>query len=363
MRIGILGGGQLGRMLALAGHPLGHRFVVLTPHAGEPAEAVAETIVAGWDDAEAIDRFCASVDVATYEMEHVPSACVARVAQRVPLRPPLEAIRVASDRWEEKSLFARLGIGTAPFARVDDEPSLREAVRAIGLPAVLKTRREGYDGKGQRVLRTTSDLDGAHAALGSVPCILEGFVRFRRELSIVAARGLDGETRCYALAENEHRDGILRLSLTPPPELAEPTRLEAERAAHAVLDALQYVGVIAIELFELPDGSLLANEIAPRVHNTGHATIEGAETSQFEQHLRAITGLPLGDPSSRGVSAMLNAIGLRPDARAVLSVPGAHLHDYGKAERPARKVGHVTLVGAADEVVDEAIQLSAAAWA
>jgi len=351
VRIGILGGGQLGRMLALAGHPLGHSFVVLTPDAGAPAAAVAETIVAPYDDPRALDELASKSDVITYEWENVPAAVVERLAESVPVHPSAKALRVTSDRLSEKELFTRLGIPTVPFRPVDAASQMDDAVRHIGLPSVLKTRRFGYDGKGQRVLRRGKDVEGAFTGLGGGALLLEGFVDFRRELSIVAVRGKSGEVAFYPLVENRHEGGILRFTRAPAPELDEGHQERAEAYARAILEELDYVGVLALELFD--DGvDLLANEIAPRVHNSGHWTIEGAETSQFENHLRAITGAPLGSTAPRGESAMINVIGALPDAERVLAVPGAYLHLYGKSPRPGRKLGHVTVVAADPSTLD-----------
>lgn len=343
MRIGILGGGQLGRMLALAGHPLGHSFVVLTPDASAPAAAVADAIVAPYDDPRALDELAEKSDVITYEWENIPAEVLERLSERVPVHPSVKALRVTSDRLSEKELFERLGIPTVPFRAVDQARQMDDAVRHIGLPAVLKTRRFGYDGKGQRMLRRSRDVEGAFTGLGGGALLLEGFVDFERELSIVAVRGMDGDIAFYPLVENRHEGGILRFTRAPAPELDEGRQKRAQTYVKAILEELDYVGVIALELFD--DGeTLLANEIAPRVHNSGHWTIEGAETSQFENHLRAITGAPLGSTAARGESAMINVIGALPDEDRILAVPGAHLHLYGKRPRPGRKLGHVTVV-------------------
>jgi 5-(carboxyamino)imidazole ribonucleotide synthase len=346
MKIGILGGGQLGRMLALAGHPLGHHFVVLTPEHGSPAASVAETIVAPYDDRVALEMLASRADVVTYEFENVPSIAVEILGERgVPVRPGLEALRVSSDRANEKDLFTRLGIPTVPYRAIEHAAEMDDAVRHIGLPSVLKTRRYGYDGKGQRVLKRNADVEGAFTGLGGGALLLEGFVEFERELSIIAARGLDGSIVYYPLVENRHEGGILRLSRAPAPAVDETDTSRAHSYITKILEALDYVGVLALELFD--DGvDLLANEIAPRVHNSGHWTIEGAETSQFENHLRAITGAPLGSTAPCGESAMINLIGAVPDETKILSVPGAYLHLYGKAPRPGRKLGHVTVVAA-----------------
>jgi len=341
--IGVLGAGQLGRMLALAGYPLGLRFVFYDPSADAPAGHLADLRSAPWDDQDALAAFAADVDLVTYEFENVPITVATRLAERVPVHPSPRALEVAQDRLKEKHLFRDLGFGTAPFAAVETRDDLARAVESLGLPAVLKTRTEGYDGKGQRVLRRASDLDPAFASLGGRPLILEGFVPFTRELSLLAARGRNGDTAFWPLVENVHRDGILRLSVAPAPvddpALAESAMTLAGRA----LEALDYVGVLAIELFE-HQGRLLANEMAPRVHNSGHWTIEGARTSQFENHLRALLGLPLGDTRVNGVAAMVNLIGETPDPASLLEIEGSHLHLYGKPARPGRKLGHVTLV-------------------
>jgi 5-(carboxyamino)imidazole ribonucleotide synthase len=341
VNIGILGGGQLGRMLALAGYPLGHGFVFLDA-APEALAGLGDHLVAPVDDPRALADLAARVDVVTYEFENVPVAAARTLAERVAVFPPPEALAVSQDRLVEKTLFARLGIPTAPFAAVDSSAALARAVAEVGLPAVVKTRRLGYDGKGQVVLETQDQVPPAWTALGGAPCIVEGFVRFTRELSVLAVRGRDGAATCYPLVENRHEGGILRRSLAPAPAVAPAVDAQAEQFARALLEHLGYVGVLALELFEV-EGRLLANEMAPRVHNSGHWTIEGAETSQFENHVRAVTGMPLGSTAPLGCAAMLNLIGRWPEPSTILAVPGAHLHLYGKAPRPGRKTGHVTL--------------------
>jgi|YNPBryunderm2012_1023409.scaffolds.fasta_scaffold09784_2 5-(carboxyamino)imidazole ribonucleotide synthase len=347
--IGVLGGGQLGRMLALAGYPLGLRFRFVDPSAEAPVRYLAEQVVAPYDDPHALDRFSHGLRAATYEFENVPVATAHTLQRRIPVYPPPQALAVAQDRLHEKRFFAGLNIPTAPFAPVDDRQSLAEAVARIGLPAVLKTRRLGYDGKGQVILRTHADVETAWHALGKYSLILEGFVPFARELSVLAVRGQDGGIACYPLVENLHRNGILHRSIAPAPGLASQTQMLAETYARRVLESLEYVGVLAIELFELDESSvpptgahLLANEMAPRVHNSGHWTIEGAITSQFENHVRAVAGLPLGSTAARGVAGMINLIGRLPDATKLLALPDTHLHLYDKAPRPGRKLGHVT---------------------
>jgi 5-(carboxyamino)imidazole ribonucleotide synthase len=356
----VLGGGQLGRMLALAGLPLGLRFRFLDPAPEAPAGALGPLVVGALGDEDALAAVAGDAVAVTYEWEGVP-ADGARFLEARGSRvlPPPRALDVAQDRLAEKTLFRRLGIGTPEFAAVDDRDGLDRAVGAIGLPAVLKTRRGGYDGKGQRVLHTPGELDGAWDAIGGVPLILEQLVPFDRELSVLAVRGRDGDTAHWPLVENEHRDGILRVSRAPAP-VSDPTTesLAADYAAR-VLDELAYVGVLAIELFHVGT-DLLANELAPRVHNSGHWTIEGAVTSQFENHLRAVVGWPLGGTEARGACGMVNCIGGLPEAATVLAVPGAHLHDYGKTPRPGRKVGHVTVVASSVDERDESLARVAA---
>ncbi|MGQ9550150.1 MAG: 5-(carboxyamino)imidazole ribonucleotide synthase, partial [Roseiflexus sp.] len=310
--IGILGGGQLGRMLALAGYPLGLRFRFLDPSADAPVRYLAEQVIAPYDDHLALDQFGHGLTAVTYEFENVPVATARALERHIPVFPPPQALEVAQDRLHEKRFFARLNIPTAPFAPVDDRESLDAAMVRIGLPAVLKTRRLGYDGKGQVLLHTRADVNAAWHTLGGQPLILEKFVVFTRELSVLAVRGQDGSIACYPPVENVHRNGILHRSIAPAPRLAPETQILAETYAHRLLEALDYVGVLAIELFELDEtharaigARLLANEMAPRVHNSGHWTIEGAVTSQFENHVRAIVGLPIGATSARGYAAMV----------------------------------------------------------
>jgi 5-(carboxyamino)imidazole ribonucleotide synthase len=340
-------------MLALAGMPHGHEFVFLEP-GGEAVRGLGTLLPASADDPVAVDRLAGLADVVTYEFENVPVEAARRVAARVPVRPPPEALEVSQDRVVEKRFFREVGMPTPDFVPVDARADLDTAVASLGFPCVLKTRRLGYDGKGQRVLRQPADLEPAWRALGDVPLVLEAFVPFSRELSIVACRGRDGGAVFYPLVENHHRDGILRRSLAPAPGLTPALQASAEAHARAVLERLDYVGVVAIELFQV-DGVLVANEMAPRVHNSGHWTIDGAETSQFENHVRAITGASLGSTWVRGAVAMVNLIGTLPDATAVLAVPGARLHLYGKSPKPGRKIGHVTLVGASHEALAEQV--------
>ncbi|MCM2330499.1 MAG: 5-(carboxyamino)imidazole ribonucleotide synthase [Pseudomonas sagittaria] len=339
MKIGVIGGGQLGRMLALAGTPLGMNFAFLDPAPDACAAALGEHLRADYSDPDHLRQLADEVDLVTFEFESVPAETVAFLSQFVPVYPCAESLRIARDRWFEKSLFKDLGIPTPAFANVLDQADLDHAVIEIGLPAVLKTRTLGYDGKGQKVLRKPEDVVGAFAELGSVPCLLEGFVPFTGEVSLVAVRGRDGETRFYPLVHNTHVNGILELSVASS---AHPLQALAEDYVGRVLEQLNYVGVLAFEFFEV-DGGLKANEIAPRVHNSGHWTIEGAECSQFENHLRAVAGLPLGSTAKVGESAMLNFIGSVPAVDKVVSIADCHLHHYGKAFKAGRKVGHATL--------------------
>jgi len=339
MKIGVLGAGQLGRMLALAGYPLDVDFVFLDPASEACAAPLGEHIHADYSDEVALAEFCSRVDIATYEFENVPNAAAEFVAARVPLHPAPRALTAGQDRLSEKALFVSLGIPVPTHAAVDSRADLDHAVAVTGLPAVLKTRRMGYDGKGQAVLHTSADLDAAWAAIGSQPLILEAFVPFERELSCLAVRAQNGQMAFYPLVENVHRAGILR---TATPTVNDPLQARGEDYARRVAEHLGYVGVMAFEFF-VAAGQLIANEIAPRVHNSGHWTIEGAETSQFENHLRAIAGLPLGSTALRGACAMVNYIGLAPELALAAALEGVHTHLYGKMPKPQRKIGHATV--------------------
>jgi 5-(carboxyamino)imidazole ribonucleotide synthase len=342
MRVGIVGGGQLGRMLALAAHRLGITVTTLDPSERSSAAQVAPAIVGSYDDRRALEKLADVSDIVTYEFENVPVEAARFLAERVPVFPPPEALETAQDRLNEKMLFTEVGLPVPAFAPIEDIKSLRDAIDGIGLPAMLKSRRLGYDGKGQVVIRHGELAEDAWRAVGEVSSLLEALVPFGRELSIVGARGRDGATGFYPLVENVHREGILRHTEAPARGLTEKLQATAEDHAAAVMLRLDHVGVLAIELFDL-DGELLGNEIAPRVHNSAHWTIEGAETDQFEQHLRAVAGLPLGAPSPVGHSGMVNLIGGWPEPTELLAVTGAHLHLYGKEPRPGRKVGHITI--------------------
>lgn len=348
MTIGILGGGQLGYMLALAGYPLGLHFRFLDPSPEAPVGRIAQRVTADYTDQTALEKFSSGLELVTYEFENVPVEAAKSLAQRVPVYPPPAALEAAQDRLNEKTLFKKLGIGTTEFLPVSEPAEFPVAVRQLGLPAVLKTCRMGYDGKGQWILRTDEDVARAKSEMPKVQLILERFVPFTRELSVLAVRSRAGETAFYPLVENHHRGGILRLSLAPAPQLDARVQRAAEDVARRVLESLEYVGVLAIEFFE-HEGRLLANEMAPRVHNSGHWTTEGSVTSQFENHLRAVLGLPLGSTGAAGHCAMLNLIGDLPESSEILAIPDAHLHLYGKVPRPGRKLGHVTLRAASPE--------------
>ncbi len=341
-RVGVLGGGQLGRMLALAGYPLGIRVKHLGAAHDTSAREVAEQITADYGDKAALAHFAHGVDAITYEWENVPVEAARFLEQFAPVHPRPAALEFSQDRLVEKQFFQELGIATAPFEPVDSLADLHAAARKLSWPSVLKTRRMGYDGKGQAVLRASIPLQNAWNDLAGSPLILEGFVDFDRELSIIAVRSCSGEIRFYPLIQNSHAGGILRLSLAPAPGVNATLQTAAEDIARRVLEKLDYAGVLAIELFQVGD-RLLANEMAPRVHNSGHWTIEGAETSQFENHLRAILDLPLGSTAAIGGSAMLNIIGDLPDTHSIFTCRDAHLHLYGKHARTGRKLGHITI--------------------
>ena len=341
--IGIIGGGQLGRMLAAAAARLGYRTLVLEPQPDCPAAQLANRqIVAAYDDQDALTELARECAVVTYEFENVPVAAATSLASRVPVCPPPAALEVSQDRVTEKRFLNGQGLSTAEFLPVDSDADLAAAQRSLG-GGVLKTRRMGYDGKGQRVFWDAGPAHGVCSEMGGVPLILESLVRFEREISIIAARGRDGSLSAYDPARNVHRDGILHQS-TVPAAIAPSTVEAARSSAFAILSALDYVGVVGVEFFVLADGSLLVNEIAPRVHNSGHWTEAACAVSQFEQHIRAIAGLPLGDPARHSDCVMENLIGddvLR--APELLAEPGLMLHLYGKSEaRPGRKMGHFT---------------------
>lgn len=354
--VGILGGGQLARMLALSGAPLGLRFLVMDNVADACAGQFAPMVVGDYRDESALAEFASRVDVATFDFENVPAESAQWLSARVPVFPNPGALATAQDRLAEKTLFRKLDIPVPPFAAIDTREQLDAALADIGTPCILKTRRLGYDGKGQFRIKTPADAEAAWEALGAqagkVGLILEGFVHFERELSVVAVRGRDGEFRAWPLTENWHVDGVLSASLAPA-RVDDALAQTAYGHARKLAEAMDYVGVFALELF-CQGGELLANELAPRVHNSGHWTIEGSETSQFQNHLRAVLGLPLGDTRMVGLACMLNWIGQMPDAAPMLREAGGHWHDYGKEPRAGRKVGHATLRA------DDAASLAAA---
>lgn len=346
--IGILGGGQLGRMLSVAASRLGLRCHIFEPGADPPAGHVAHHITtASYDDEAALTTFAKSVDVITYEFENVPAEALDALESLTPIRPGRNALATSQDRLIEKQFLADLGLGTAPFARVDHQHPLTAAVDAIGMPSILKTRRFGYDGKGQARISATSDLGVALETMGNAPAILEGFVPFDLEISVIAARSTSGEVACFTPGKNEHADGILRTTTVPAP-VTDKVIGGAIDVANQILNALDYVGVLGVELFVVGD-ELLVNEFAPRVHNSGHWTQDGCAVDQFEQHIRAISGWPLGDPSRHSDVTMENLIGDDIDSVSSLAdEAGVGIHVYGKAEtKPGRKMGHVNrLTGA-----------------
>jgi 5-(carboxyamino)imidazole ribonucleotide synthase len=350
LRIGILGGGQLGRMLGLAGIPLGFRFLFLDPAPDACAAATGELLNAGFDDREAALELGRQVDVATFDFENVPESSARALSELCPLHPGSNALGASQDRLVEKDLLVSLGARVPLYHEVASRTDLLDGLERLGYPAVLKTRRFGYDGKGQAVLRDAEDLERAWQKLGDSPLILEAFVPFEAECSLIGVRARDGDTRFWPLTGNVHADGILALS--KPGGFEAGLQAAAERIMTGLMDHLDYTGVLTIEFF-LHDGELLFNEFAPRVHNSGHWTIDGAECSQFENHLRAISGLPLGATGLVAPSLMFNWIGRMPPLAAAMEIPGLHWHDYGKQARPGRKIGHATLTAASEEMLRE----------
>ncbi len=347
MRIGIIGAGQLGQMLGFAARNLDAECIFVDPSEDPPAAVCGDVIRAPFDDAAALTALANACDVVTYEFENVPVGALAHLDHNVPVYPPADALRHAQDRLDEKRLFDDLGIPLPGYHPIGSRQSMQDATDKLGLPMIVKTRRLGYDGKGQFLVRTADDLDTAWDELGSVPLIAEQFVPFDYEVSCIGARNVAGDVAIYPLSRNTHRDGILRTSTSPIDKPA--LQITAANYVQRMLEHLDYVGVLALELFVVGT-DLLANEFAPRVHNSGHWTIEGAETSQFENHLRAILDQPLGSTESRGHAGMVNLIGEIPDATRSLEV--GELHDYGKAPRPGRKLGHITVIGDTPEARD-----------
>ncbi len=343
MTVGIVGAGQLGRMLALAGYPLGLDFLFLDPAADAPAGRVAPLLQGPFTDGQLLGELSQRSEVITFDWENISVDALRPLRGAARISPPIAALSAAQDRVSEKKLFERLAIPTTRWHAVGSRTQLMRATREIGLPAVIKTRRLGYDGKGQAVVRTQEDIERAWEQLGSVPLLYEELIPFDCEVSIIGARSPRGELAVYPLNGNVHSQGILRLTRAPygPPRWQRLAATYLER----VLRHFRYVGVLTIEFF-VRNGKLIANEMAPRVHNSGHWTIEGAVTSQFENHLRAILDLPLGSTRARGFSAMINLIGALPERQTLLAIGDVHLHDYGKQPRPGRKLGHCTLVEA-----------------
>lgn len=358
MKLGILGGGQLARMMALTAYPLNIKCAFLDPAADACAGSLGYLINRAYDDVEGLKQLAQWSDCVTFEFENVPATALESLADQVPVYPPVKALLASQDRLVEKNLIQNLGIGTAPFIAVDTLENLEQAVQQLGRPSILKTRRLGYDGKGQAVIRDETNLEEAWKSIAEVPATLEGFVPFDREVSIISVRARNGETRFYPLVENIHRNGILHLSTV---QENDPLQRQAEDMVHKLIDELDYVGVLVLELFQVGD-KLLANEFAPRVHNSGHWTIEGAYTSQFENHVRAVCGMPLGDTQAICPTAMVNIVGQLPDTQKVLRIPGANLHLYEKAPREGRKIGHITLRANTDTELQDKIDSALAAF-
>ncbi len=361
MLLGILGGGQLGRMLALSAHALGIRCRILDPDPDACAGQITDQIVGAYNDPDALARFVDRLDLATYEFEHLPLQTLRLISKQTALYPSLNAIEIVQDRLTQKKFLQSLGIPTTQFYEVNSRLDLESAVAETGVPAVLKTRYFGYDGKGQYSVRKTEEIDQAWSRLGERPLVLEAWVPFQRELSLIAVADKEGHVAFYPLIENHHQDHILQWSIAPAPDCTDQQQAEAEAVAIKIVHALRYVGVLTVEFFEY-EGQLITNELAPRVHNSGHWTIEGAKTSQFENHLRAIFGLPIGSTSASGAttaggcSAMFNLIGSLDQVEAWRAVPSAHLHLYGKEARPGRKLGHVTVCADDQNAVREKLK-------
>ncbi len=351
MRLGIFGSGQLGMMMAAAARRLNVEPTLFSPKTGPASDVVREAVHAPWNELDAVARFAGSVDVATYELEQLPASVLTRAAESTQVCPPIPVLEQTQDRLLERRLLEGLGIGVAPYVHVAAEPDLEEAESSVGFPLVLKRTQGGYDGKSQARARDRAELHAGFRALNG-PCIAERFLRWKREVSVIVVRARDGELRGYEPVENEHVDGILRVSRAPA-SLGDDERKALFGIARTIANSTSYVGVLTVELFDTDDGWLV-NELAPRVHNSGHWTIEGAETSQFENHVRAVCGLPLGSTSLRGPSAMVNVIGEVPSGfSALLEVPGAAMHLYGKSAAPGRKLGHVTVTAPDERTLDE----------
>lgn len=354
MVIGIIGGGQLAKMLILAGYPMGQEFIVLDPSSEAAGGRVAPQITGEYDDEIKLLELAEKVDLVTFDFENVPAAAIKKLQQSVPVYPPVKALSVAQDRLLEKNLFKKLNIATPTFADIPNIQSLYTAVQMLGLPAILKTRRMGYDGKGQFLLRNLNEIEAAWKTIAGQAAILETFIPFDFEVSLLSVRNRSGETAFYPLVHNTHKNGILNISIAPFHDI--DLQRQAETQVIALLQELNYVGVLAVEFF-VKNKQLIANEMAPRVHNSGHWTIEGAGVSQFENHLRAIMDLPLGTTDVQGYAAMINFISRIPPAEDILKIPGCHFHSYGKTPRPGRKLGHATLRAADKDVLNQKIQM------
>lgn len=356
LRIGVLGGGQLGRMMALAGYPLDLAFSFYESTPDCPSAALGKVFGDAQNSMASLDAFIESADVFTYEFENIPVSWVERIAAKKPVYPGVKSLAVSQNRLNEKKLFSSLNIPSARFAGINAEADLQAAANVLGLPLLLKTVTLGYDGKGQFLLKDTAQIPQAWAQLGEqAPLIAEEFVRFKRELSIIAVRARDGSMVCYPLTENTHHQGILSHSIAPAPLMESTTQFTAEGYISAILQKLNHVGAFTVELFET-DAGLLVNETAPRVHNSGHWTMEGAHCSQFENHVRAVAGLPLGSTVCEKPTAMINIIGQHPATAKILQQTDAHLHLYGKSEREGRKLGHITLTAGNHEELSERIR-------
>ena len=355
MRIGIFGGGQLGRMMALAGYPFNLRFSFYDAAQDCPSAPLGQLYGDIAASPTSLDAFIASADVFTYEFENIPLAWVEYVASKKPVYPSLKSLAVSQNRVREKQLFQQLAIPAAAYQQVNSQSELQHAVQHLGLPLVVKTTMGGYDGKGQFVIRQAEQVAQAWSELqAGAPLIAEAFVDFERELSIIAVRSQTGEILCYPLAWNTHHQGILSHSIVPAPQVTAQIQAQAEQYITQILHELNHVGVLTLELFQTAHG-LFANETAPRVHNSGHWSIEGAICSQFENHMRAVAGLPLGMPTELRPSAMINIIGQHPDTAAILAIPETHLHLYGKSERAGRKLGHITVTATTYEALQQRV--------